>query len=254
MKVITVTNQKGGTGKTSTALFLTYGLADRGNRVLLIDLDQQADASFAAHVGYDKNKTSFEVLTDQVNIDDAIVPVNEFVDLLPASARMARLDVVFAESEIIDGQFKLKDALEPIESKYDYIIIDTPPAISMAVMNALTASDEVVVPTQADLFSLKGLGELATVVNQIKKRSNPNLKIAGILIGRYNARTLFAQSVADELDKIATKLHTKVFKAKIREATSIKESQNAFKSIFKYDPRGKATKDINNFINELLGE
>lgn len=252
MKVITVTNQKGGTGKTSTALFLTYGLANRGKRVLLIDLDQQADASFAVHVGYDKHKTSFELLTDEINISEAITPVNEFVDLIPASARMARLDVVFATTEVVDAQFKLKDKLEEIQDDYDYIIIDTPPAISMAVLNALTASDEVVVPTQADIFSLKGFGELAAVVNQIKKRSNPSLKIAGILVGRYNSRTLFAQSVSDQLEKTAAMLHTKVFKSKIREATSVKESQNAFKSIFEYDPRGKVTQDINNFIDELM--
>lgn len=250
MKVITVTNQKGGTGKTSTALFLTYGLAHRGKKVLLIDLDQQADATFSMHVNYDSDKTTFELLTGKAKLNDIIVKVKDNIDLAPASKQLAQLDVELVGK--IDPQYYLSDAIKEAHLHYDYIIIDTPPAISMAVLNALTASDYVVVPTQADIYSLKGLGELAETVAAIKRRSNPDLRIEGILIGRYNARTVFAKGIDASLQKAASQLHTKVFKARIREATAVKEAQNAFESIYKYDPRGKVTNDINNFIEEFM--
>lgn len=254
MKVITVTNQKGGTGKTSTALFLTYGLAHRGKKVLLIDLDQQADASFSMHVDYDQNKTTFEVLTGDAALKDIIVKVNDNIDLAPASSKLAELDVVLTQKVRIDPQYILKDTIKNSKVNYDYIVIDTPPALSEAVLNALTASNTVLVPTQADIYSLKGLGELAQTIAAIKNRSNPDLEIAGILIGRFNKRTVFAKSISKVLESAAEQLHTKVFKSRIREATAVKESQNAFESIYEYDPRGKVTEDVNNFIGEFLQE
>lgn len=250
MKVITVTNQKGGTGKTSTTLFLTQGLAQRGKKVLLVDLDQQADATFSMNVEYDPSKTTYDLLTGQASLKDIIVPVNENIDLAPAYKKLAQLDVELVGK--IDPQFYLSDAIDNAHLKYDYVIIDTPPAISMAVLNALTASDYVVVPTQADIYSLKGLGELAETVEAIRRRSNPELKIAGILIGRYNGRTVFAKGIAGSLQQAADKLHTKVFESRIREATAVKEAQNARESIYEYDPRGKVTQDVNNFIDEFL--
>ncbi len=248
MKVITVTNQKGGTTKTSTALYLTYGLANRGKHVLLIDLDQQADASFSMHVAYDLEATTFQVLTRKKKLEDIIVKVNDAIDLAPASSDLSQLDLQLAGK--IDPQFILQDELEGV--KYDYVIIDTAPAINMALLNALTASQSVVVPVQADIYSLKGLKELATTVNSIKKRSNLELKIAGILIARYNSRTVFAKAITAALEQVTSELDTTVFNSKIREATSVKESQNAFQSIFEYDPKGKVTEDINAFIDEFL--
>lgn len=247
---ITVTNQKGGTGKTTTALYIAYGLAQKQKQVLLIDLDQQADASFSMHTKYDPSKTSFELLTDKASAADSLVRVNGYIDLIPASSRLSTLDVELTGQ--LDPQFILKDKLKPIIDRYDYVVLDTPPSLNMAVLNALTASQTVVVPTQADIYSLKGLGELATTVQAIKRRSNPDLYIAGILIGRYNARTVFSQAVSNALSQDAAKLQTRVFKSKIREAIAVKEAQNAFKSIWDYEPHAKVTQDVDNFINELL--
>lgn len=164
-KIITVTNQKGGTGKTTTSLIISYGLALRGYRVLLIDLDSQADASYSTLAQYNPLKTSLEVILGDVDIREVIVNVPTdmltHIDLLPASANLATLDIQLTKRQIIDAQYNLSDALRDVKQEYDYIIIDTPPAISMALLNALTASDYVLIPTQADVYSLKGLGNLS---------------------------------------------------------------------------------------------
>lgn len=143
-KVITITNQKGGTGKTTTSLFLAYGLEDRGKHVLVIDLDQQADATFSLSQGrqYD-GKTSFELLTGETAAKDCLVPINLLIDLIPATKQLAQLDVALAQNNMYRADL-LKDAIKSIKSKYDYVLIDTPPALSILITNALTASDYMV--------------------------------------------------------------------------------------------------------------
>ena len=256
-KTITVTNQKGGTGKTSTSLFISYGLAFKGYKVLLIDLDSQADASFSTGISYDESKTSLEVVLKDISIQDAAIPIpteeKAKLDLVPASSNLASLDIQLVKRQLIDAQYNLSEALKPVEGKYDFIIIDTPPAISMAVLNALTASDFVVVPTQADIYSLKGLGKLAGTIASIKKHSNPSIEVSGILIGRYNYRTNFTKAITSMLQETSQRLNTKVFDTKIREAIAIKEAQGERTNIFDYAPKAKVTNDINHFIDELLG-
>lgn len=256
-KIITVTNQKGGTGKTSTSLFTSYGLALKGYRVLLIDLDSQADASFSTGIQYDPRKTSLEVILGEIKADDAIVPVKTKkpakLDLLPASPNLASLDIQLVKRQLLDAQYNLSEALKTVLSNYDYVVIDTPPAISMAVLNALTVSDYVIVPTQADIYGLKGLGNLANTIQSIRSRSNPRLRVLGILLGRYNARTKFTQAITNMLNSTSQQLNTKVFDTKIREAIVIKEAQGEQTNLFEYAPNAKATKDVNNFITELLG-
>ena len=255
-KVVTVTNQKGGTGKTTTSLIISYGLALRGSRVLLVDLDSQADASYSTLAQYDPFKTSLEVILGDVDIQEAIVTVPTdmltHISLLPASANLATLDIQLTKRQMIDAQYNLSDALKEVKQDYDYIIIDTPPAISMALLNALTASDYVVIPTQADAYSLKGLGNLSNTIDAIKQRSNPELKTLGILMGRYDPRTKFTQAITGMLEDTSKQLHTKIFKTKLREAIAIKEAQGEQKNLFEYDPRSKAAKNATEFIDELL--
>lgn len=256
-KTITVTNQKGGTGKTSTSLFLSYGLAFKGCKVLLVDLDSQADASFSTGVSYDETKTSLEVILGDIDITDTIVSVptkqRAKLDLVPASSNLASLDIQLVKRQLIDAQYNLSEALKQVQDDYDYIILDTPPAISMAVLNALTASDYVIVPTQADIYGLKGLGKLAGTINSIQQHSNPSVQVLGILIGRYDARTNFTKAITDMLQDTSKKLHTRVFNTKIREAIAIKEAQGERTNLFEYAPKAKVTKDVNQFLNELLG-
>ena len=175
--------------------------------------------------------------------------VNDDIDLAPASPELAQLDVLLTGK--LDPQFILEDNMKDLMGIYDYVVIDKLPSLNMAVLNALTASQSVVVPTQADIYSLKGLKDLASTVNSIKRRSNPELKIDGILISRYNSRTVFT-SHNFSIGRVALELHTTVFESKIREAIAVKEAQNNFQSIFEYEPRGKVTEDIEAFINEFL--
>lgn len=257
-QVITVTNQKGGTGKTTTALFTAYGLANRGYSVLLIDLDSQADATYTTKAKYDKDKTSLEVLLKDVKPADAIVPttarrLSGKVDLIPASPQLATLDLLITKRQLLDPQYNLDDALQDIRYNYDYIVLDTPPALSTAVLNALTASDYVVVPAQADIFSLKGLGQLAQTITAVKRRSNTRLKVAGILLGRYDKRTNFTKAVTDMLKDTSAQLDTQVFDTKTREAIAVKEAQGKRTDLFSYAPSANVTADVNSYINELIG-
>lgn len=143
----------------------------------------------------------------------------------------------------------LKTTLSKVKSKYDYIIIDTPPALGLTITNALTAADYVLIPTQADMYHIKGLADLSKTLKQVK---NPVLKVAGILIERYNARTVFSKVQADTLKEVAAMLNTRVFKTKIREAIAVKEAQQLFKPLDEYSRRSKVTQDVNNFISEFL--
>lgn len=256
-QTITITNQKGGAGKTSTSLILSYGLAFKGYKVLLIDLDSQADASFSTGATYDESQTSLEVILGDIDIQDAIVEVpnskDAKLDLLPASGNLASLDIQLVKRQLIDAQYNLSEALKDVQDDYDYIIIDTPPAISMAVLNALTASEYVIVPTQADIYGLKGLGQLARTISSIQRHSNPDIQVLGILLGRYNARTNFTKAITDMLKETSERLHTKVFNTKIREAIALKEAQGEQTSLFEYAPKANVTQDANQFVNEVLG-
>ena len=249
-RVITVTNQKGGTGKTTTTLFLAHGLSSRGYHVLVIDLDQQEDTTYILSSGkdYESKGSSFELLTQQATAQDCIVQINLLVDLIPATQRLAVLDVALYKNDMYRADV-LKEALEPIKSKYDFILIDTPPALSMAVTNALTVSDRVLIPVQADLFSVKGLADLQ---GTLEKVHNPNLDVIGILITRFNPRTVYSKALTADLIQVAKLMHTRVFQTKIKEAVAIKEALHQFKSIDEYDKSSNAAKNVNQFIDEFL--
>jgi chromosome partitioning protein len=256
METITVTNQKGGTGKTSTALFLAYGLALRGYRVLLVDLDSQQDATYATGAAYDPTATVLEILLGEMETKAAIVPVQTKkktkLDLLPASPQLATLDIQLFKQGQQEPEDALRASLSSLEGVYDYVVLDTPPAISMAVLSALTASQWVVVPTQADIFGLKGLGNLAKTIQTVKAKTNPELRVLGILLGRYNPRTNFTKAVTGMLQTTSKQLNTKVFSSTIREAIAVKEAQGERTNIFEYAPKAKVTQDVQAFIDEAL--
>ena len=250
-KVITITNQKGGTGKTTTSLFLAYGLAERGKHVLVIDLDQQADTTFSLSHGKDysaSGKTSYELLTKQATAQECTVQINLLIDLIPASSQLAALDIVLIKNDLYRADL-LKEELAPIKSNYDFILIDTPPALSVVVTNALTVSDRVLIPVQADLFSIKGLADLSKTLQKVP---NPNLDVIGILITRFNPRTIYSKAVTTELNKAAEAMNTRVFQTRIKEAVVIKEALHQFKSLDEYNKRSNAAKNVNQFIDEFL--
>lgn len=246
MKVIAIANQKGGVGKTTTANVLISGLTEKGYRVLGIDLDAQTNLTTS--MGADAKRTALGVLTGECEASDAIAHT-QTGDLIPSSSRLFNADNLLDET---GKEYKLTEAIEPIKKDYDFIIIDTPPALNVLTINALTACDYAIVPAQADLYSLQGINELAKTIDTVRKYTNPHIKVAGILLTMFNGRTRIAQEVVEILDQLAQKLNTKVFKTKIRASVKATELQFKQGGLFKYAPKATVTEDYRNWIEELL--
>lgn len=250
MSIITVTNQKGGVGKTTTAAALNAGLTRRGFKTLLIDLDPQENLTYTMDAT-GAEYSSLDLLTGAVSITQAITKTDQG-DIVAAAPGLTNAPTTLTS---IGKEYKLLEALEPVKKNYDFIIIDTPPALSVLTINALTAcSGGVIIPAQADIFSLQGIGQLIQTIQTVKKYCNSSLFIKGLLLTRYNARTVISQALKEMLEETAAALNTKVFGSKIRECTALKEAAAEKQSIFNYAPKSNAAKDYNAFIDELLEE
>lgn len=246
-KIIAVINQKGGVGKSTTAEALTTGLAFKGFTCLAIDLDAQGNLTYTA--GANTNGvTALGLLTGETKAQDAIQHLKNW-DIIVSNKALAGADNYISDT---GKEYRLKEAIEPIRGNYDYIIIDTPPALGILTINALTACNSVIIPAQADIYSLQGISQLAETMKPVKKYCNPALYIEGILLTRYNARSILNRDVAELIKQLAAKLGTKLYKTTIREGVAIKESQISQLSIFEYAPKAKVTKDYRAFIDELL--
>lgn len=248
MKTVSVINQKGGVGKSTTAEMLVSALSLKGFKVLAIDLDAQGNLSYS--LAADLNSpTILEVLTEEISVKDAIKKAR--ADVISSNKALAGADAFIADT---GKEYRLKEALEKIAKNYDFCIIDTPPALGILTINALTASDSVIIPAQADIYSLQGIENLEETIKAVKKYCNPNLKIEGILLTRYNPRTILSREVSEMAEKLAEKLETKLFKTKIRDAIAVKEAQISQESLFKYAPKSNVAKDYEGFVNEFLGK
>jgi chromosome partitioning protein len=246
-KIISIMNQKGGVGKSTTAQALRSGLYKKGFSILLIDLDPQGNTTYTIDASASKN-TIYEILTKKSNIKNALIKTEQG-DLIKSSICLTKLEL---ELNTTGKEYKLKEALEPIKKQYNYIIIDTPPALGTLTINALTTSDSIIIPSQADIYSLQGIGQLMETINTIKKYCNPKLKIQGILLTRYKHRTILSKDMLEMIEDTASKINTFVYKTVIREAIAIKEAQASKQDIFTYAPKNNASIDYLNFINEFI--
>lgn len=247
MKTITIINQKGGVGKSTTAYALGSGLTIKGYKVLYIDLDSQGNLSYAMKAniaGYG----SLGVLQRPETIKGEIQRL-EAGDIIPSTPNLA-----IADTTIIDTgkEYRLKEALQAVSGLYDYCVIDTPPALSILTINALTASYGAIIPAQADIYSLQGISQLHNTITAVTKYCNPELKVLGVLLTRYNGRSIIRREVAELLESHANKMNTKLFASRIRECTALVESQAVQDTIYKYAPKSNATKDYMAFVEELL--
>lgn len=247
MEVLAIINQKGGIGKTTTAEALTAGLTLKGYKVLAIDLDAQMNFSRTAAAEHD-SPTALDVLTGEATAADAIQP-GSFCEIITGDRNINRLEKMIQDT---GKEYRLQEALAPIKKQYDYIVIDTPPALSLLTINALTACTGVIIPAEADIYALEGITALADTIATIKKYTNPALKIKGILLTKYSDRTILSRDLAKAAEQVAAKLKTKLFKATIRNAVAIKEAQVMKRSIFDYAPKSKVAADYMAFIDELL--
>ena len=247
MKIIAIINQKGGVGKSTTAFTLASGLTNKGYKTLCIDMDAQGNLSYTANANEDL-LTIYDLLSQDADINKTIQHTKNF-DLIASSKSLSGADGFITD---IGKEYKLKEALENIKNNYDYIIIDTPPALGILTVNALTACNSVIIPAQADIYSLQGIEQLSKTIQPIKKYCNDNLKIDGILLTRYSPRAILSREVAEIASDLAQNLNTKVFKSTIREAIAVKESQINKQSLFEYAPNSNVTNDYLNFIDEIL--
>ncbi len=235
-KVISVTNQKGGVGKTTTCVNLASYVADAGNKVLLIDIDPQGNACASLGVEVEKGKNSiYEVLLGEVNIKDAIYnSVLKNLDVLPSTVDLAgaEVDLVYVDNR----ENVLKEALKEIKSSYDFIFIDCPPSLGLLTVNALTATDSIIIPIQCEYFPLVGLGQLMNTVRLIKKHLNPDIEIEGVLLTMKDNRSNLVAQVAEEIKKY---FETKVYDTYIPRNIRLAESPSHGKPILLYDSRSK---------------
>lgn len=246
-RIIAIINQKGGVGKSTTAEALIAGLSLKGFSVLSIDLDAQGNMTYTAGAKTD-GATALGVLTGEVKVEDAIQKTKSG-DIIAANKALAGADAFISET---GKEYRLKEALQSLEEQYDYIIIDTPPTLGILTVNALTACNSIIIPAQADIYSLQGIEQLANTMRSVRKYCNPNLKIEGILLTRYNSRSVLSKEVAELANQLAKKLGTRLFESTIREGVAVKEAQISQKSIFEYAPQAKVAQDYKAFIEELL--
>lgn len=248
-KIVTIINQKGGAGKTTTTDALLSGLLKKGYKVLGIDLDPQINLTTTARADTDKG-TILNILVDKEKAKNLIQTTPEHGDFIAGDRNLVGADAMITAT---GREFRLKEALEEVKKDYDYIFIDTPPALGILTINALTACDSVVIPAQASSYSEAGIMQLAETIDPVKKYTNPNIRIDGILLTRYNKRIVLSQAIREEIDKqIAPILHTKTYETTIREGVAIREAAYEQESIFNYALSAPAVQDYAVFLDEFL--
>ena len=196
-RIVAVVNQKGGVGKTTTAVNLAAALTDLGKKVLLCDFDPQANASSGMGINKKKlGKTVYDTIIENIPAEEAIVHT-KYADVLPASADLAGAGVELISMP--DANYRLQKVLQPVRDHYDLILIDCPPSLELLTVNALAAADSILVPVQCEYFALEGLSDLMSTLRSVKKRMNPSLDIFGVVLTMYDGRTYFSAQVAQEV-------------------------------------------------------
>ena len=250
--IISVANQKGGIGKTTTATSLATILSDKGYKTLLIDSDLQGNSTDTFRAKFEGVSTLYDVLLEEhpSNIND-VIQQTEMGDIIASDPLLREADSKLS-SKGISGYKILKKALANLTG-YDFVIIDTAPTVNMVLRNVLVASDYVIIPITADRYGFQGLYEFNILI-QDAKELNEKLKIAGIVLVRYNSRTILAREVRESLLNETRAMGTKLFETSIRECNRVKEAQTMQSTLIKYDRNCSAAKDYINLVDELLKE
>lgn len=256
-RIIAIANQKGGVGKTTTAHNLGEGLAREGYRVLLVDLDPQGNLTLATGCG-EYQPDSYEMLKKAAGFSGdsrlaCAAHIAPCLDVIPSSERLSCVDIEMADK--FGSEYALREALEAsgAAGTYDYVIIDTPPALGKLTINALVAATELIIPVQPDLFSFQGFIQISDTISVVRKYSNHTLKILGILLVRHK-QTVLSRDVEASLKEVAAELGTKVFNARISDRVAIREAQMRETDIFSYKAYSAAAIDYRNLVKEVLDD
>ncbi len=242
--VISIANHKGGVGKTTTAINLSAGLALAGYKVLVIDSDPQANATFSLGLGK-QEKTLYQTLVFQDNISKAIVQAKS-VEIVPSSVHLA----AFEKNNDVGKEFILQEQLQEIKEIYDFILIDCPPSLGALTVSALTASDYALIVLQPEPLAIQGMTEFVKILRTVKTRMNPDLDILGVLATSYNSRTVLHRELIEFLEKEYGEM---IFNTKIRSNINLPEAQSMGKDIFAYSPHSAGAEDYEALTREIIG-
>lgn len=250
-EVICVTNHKGGIGKTTTVLALGPILQEMGYKVLTIDVDMQCNTTDVFGAISEDVATIYDIMIERSANTEETIQHTDFGDIIPGDRLLSTADVNLY-ADIVEGLTRIKTAIKSVQDKYDYIIMDTNPTTSRVLINALVASDKVVIPISADRFGLVGLSQVIDTINAVQSGPNPNLKIAGILLEKYKSNLRLERDVKRDIEQIAEQLGIPVFKTTIRESIAVREAQTLKIPLSKYSPKNNSTKDYRGFAKELI--
>jgi chromosome partitioning protein len=248
--IVAITNQKGGVGKTTTAINLAAGLSMKGLRTLLVDLDPQANSSMSFVDVHALERSVYDALVErEVGLRDVIVPTDKTPGLFiaPANIALAKLEAKLVGE--LDGLYRLKDALAPVQEEFQYVVIDTPPTLGLITVNALVAASHVLIPIQSSYFALEGTDDLLETIDKVKVRANPQLQILGAVITLYDKRTLLARDILGEIRKV---FGDKIFKTTISKSVRLEESPAYRESIFTFAPRSSGAYEYYKLSEEVL--
>jgi len=248
-RVIAIANQKGGVGKTTTAVNVSACLAEAGQSTLLIDIDPQANAT--SGLGVDPNQvdlTIYEALIEEITIEDALVSTSvDGLDLIPSHIRLtgAELELV----AMIGREKKLQQALESIREEYEFILVDCPPSLGLLTLNTLTAADSVIIPIQCEYYALEGLGKLLNTIRLVQKHLNPNLDIEGVLLTMFDSRLNLSKQVAEEARRF---FEDKVYGTKIMRNVRLGEAPSFGMPIIQYDILSTGAENYISLTKEII--
>ena len=247
-KTITIANQKGGVGKTTTTAALAAGLKQRGHKVLAVDIDPQGNLSTSAGADNVESPTIYELLKGEVPVEEVIQTVKAF-DIIPSNVMLAG-----AEQELsqIGKEQRLKERLQSILNFYNYIIIDTPPALGVLTINAFTVADEIIIPTTAGIFAATGIKQLHDTILNVQKYCNDKIKIAGILLTKFDPRANNNKDMKELTEQLGRYINAKLYSTYIRASVVVEEAQVRKLDIFAYKEKSTVAQDYSAFIEEYL--